>query len=212
MKTRRSNWFRGRYAVVLATMLGLTLAACGGGGEESRPAKSSQPLGQGSNDQGGGRTQPVWGGYEPQNRESYDSAGSELIKKLRDGCPELHNSTQKLAVACVAGTYNGQNPVTGESCSTVITAGRDISFRMGAEQLRSFNLSEDILYHKDKASNQLWTLVVRGNNREPFILKWRRVHFELRVDTRTGDYIDITLKNTDPNIGADMDTTCRTYL
>lgn len=112
-------------------------------------------------------------------------------------------------MACAAGTYVGKDMLTGKACSTILTANGEVSFVNGGQSWKTFSLQEDFFYHKS-GSGKTWTMTLFARNKEPVLLTWRRASFQLTADTRTGKYIDIVQQNSDPNIGPDLNSTCRT--
>lgn len=151
---------------------------------------------------------------KPVSQISSDSrdTGPEVIRKLRDDCPELHNSEQMHMMACAAGTYDGKDIATGAACRTVLTADGYVSFINGATSVGTFQITTEFLYHKSQAgtgSSKHWIFHLEGKNREPLLLKSRRASIRMTANNRYGRYLDIVQKNTDPNIGPTLNATCR---
>lgn len=191
----------------LLMALAATLSACGGGGDETEkpPVRSNTSSGHNALSQN-------LDGYTGTNPLASDSSvtGKALIDQLANGCRELHNTYgQRGHMACAAGTYVGKDMLTGKACSTILTANGEVSFVNGGQSWKTFSLQEDFFYHKS-GSGKVWVMTLFAQDAERLLRKLRRASFRLDVDTRTGKYIDITQKNSDPEIGPDLNSTCRT--
>lgn len=191
----------------LLMALAVTLSACGGGGDETEkpPVRSNTSSGHNALSQSRD-------GYTGSNPLASDSSvtGKALIDQLANGCREVNNTYgQPGHMACAAGTYVGKDMVTGQACSTILTANGEVSFVNGGQSWKTFSLKENFFYHKS-GSGKVWVMTLFAQDAKRLIYTSRRASFRLDVDTRVGKYIDIIQQNSDPNIGPDLNSTCRT--
>lgn len=183
-----------------------TISACGGGADTETP-----PVAKSGNSDANASHENIdhYSGSNPLASNS-ELTGGGLVNQLANVCREVLNSQgQSGHMDCAAGTYIGRDVLTGKSCTTILTANGNVSFMNGGKSWKQFKLEEDFFYHKS-GSGRVWIMEIFARNKEPIFLKNRRASFHLNVDTRLGKYIDIIQKNTDPNIGDDLNATCRT--